>query len=70
MKRLTHPTLILQCSADLIAPVAVGEWLHRSLARSRLVVMHATGHCPHLSAPAETIAEMRRFLDEQGAETA
>ena len=70
VKRLTHPTLILQCSADLIAPVAVGEWLHRNLPRSRLVVMHATGHCPHLSAPAETIAEMRRFLNEQAAETA
>lgn len=59
---LAQPALVLQCSDDLIAPLAVGEWLHRHIARSELVIMQATGHCPHLSAPAETIAAIRIFL--------
>jgi sigma-B regulation protein RsbQ len=56
------PSLILQCSDDVIAPLAVGEYLHRNLPRSTLVVMKATGHCPNLSAPEETIAEIAKFL--------
>jgi sigma-B regulation protein RsbQ len=55
-------SLVLQCSEDAIAPLAVGEYVHRHLAGSRLVVMRATGHCPNLSAPAETIAAIRAFL--------
>lgn len=60
--KLRHPSLILQCTADAVAPIAVGEWLHVHIPDSRLVMMRATGHCPHLSAPAETIASMRSFL--------
>ena len=56
------PSLILQCSRDSIAPQAVGEYVHRHLADSRLVMMRASGHCPNLSAPEETIAEIRSFL--------
>jgi sigma-B regulation protein RsbQ len=55
-------SLILQCSDDVIAPLAVGEFLHRRLPNSKLVVMQATGHCPNLSAPDETIAEIRAFV--------
>ena len=61
-KQLATRALVLQCSDDIVAPVAVGEWLHRNIARSELVVMQATGHCPHLSAPAETIAAIEKFL--------
>jgi sigma-B regulation protein RsbQ len=57
------PTLILQCSDDVIAPYAVGEYLHRHMPASALVVMKATGHCPNLSAPAETILAIQAFLD-------
>jgi sigma-B regulation protein RsbQ len=56
------PSLILQCSQDAIAPEVVGEYVHRHLADSRLVLMRASGHCPNLSAPEETIAEIRSFL--------
>jgi sigma-B regulation protein RsbQ len=55
-------SLILQCSDDVIAPEAVGRYVHRNLADSELVVMKATGHCPNLSAPDETIAAMTAFL--------
>lgn len=55
-------TLILQCSDDVIAPRSVGEYLHRVLPNSKLVHMEATGHCPNLSAPEETIAAIRAFV--------
>ena len=57
------PTLILQCSDDVIAPNAVGEYVHRQMPNSRLVVMAATGHCPNLSAPDETVRAIRDFVD-------
>jgi sigma-B regulation protein RsbQ len=54
--------LILQCSQDVIAPEAVGHYMHQNLAGSQLVQLRATGHCPNLSAPEETIAAMEAFL--------
>ena len=57
------PALILQCSDDVIAPYAVGEYVHRQLAGSQLVIMEATGHCPNLSAPDETVREIKTFVD-------
>lgn len=62
LPKLTIPSLILQCSEDVIAPLAVGKYLQQNLPQSRLVIMRATGHCPNLSAPEETIAAMRAFL--------
>ncbi|HST38540.1 MAG TPA: alpha/beta hydrolase [Conexibacter sp.] len=56
------PTLVLQCSDDVIAPVAVGEYVHAQIPGSSFVLLDATGHCPNLSAPEATIAAMREFL--------
>jgi sigma-B regulation protein RsbQ len=55
------PTLVLQCSDDAIAPQVVGEYVHREIPDSTLVQLAATGHCPNLSAPEETIAAIRAF---------
>ena len=60
--KVKAPCLILQCSSDVIAPAAVGAYLHRHLPRSTLVHMNASGHCPNLSAPQETIAAIDAFL--------
>jgi sigma-B regulation protein RsbQ len=62
LPRLTIPALILQCSDDAIAPTTVGEYVHTHLPESRLVMLEATGHCPNLSAPTETIAAMKAYL--------
>ena len=59
---LQVPSLILQCSDDLIAPRAVGDFVHGSLPQSTFQQMQATGHCPHLSHPDETIELMRAYL--------
>ena len=62
LARVTTPTLILQCSDDAIASEAVGAYVHAHIPGSRLVHLEATGHCPHMSAPDETIAALRAFL--------
>jgi sigma-B regulation protein RsbQ len=62
LAKVRTPTLILQCSSDAIAPLGVGEFVHREIANSELVIMKATGHCPNLSAPEETISAIRSFL--------
>jgi sigma-B regulation protein RsbQ len=59
------PSLVMQCSDDMIAPLSVGEYLQGALPGSTLRVMRATGHCPHMSHPEETIALMREYLREQ-----
>ena len=56
------PVLVLQCADDPIAPRAVGEYVHDRIRDSRFVQLSATGHCPNLSAPAETIAAIEDFL--------
>jgi sigma-B regulation protein RsbQ len=62
LPKISIPCLILQCSDDAIAPMVVGEYVHRQVAGSQLAVLKATGHCPHLSAPAETIAAIKAFI--------
>ncbi|WP_370448897.1 alpha/beta fold hydrolase [Cryobacterium sp. TMT2-15-1] len=48
---VSTPTLILECSADIVAPAAVGRYVHQQIAGSTLVTLAATGHIPNLSAP-------------------
>ena len=62
LRKVTIPALILQCSDDVIAPIAVGEYPHQQMPHSELVILKATGHCPNLSAPDEVIAAMRAFV--------
>ena len=64
LSRVSTPSLILQCSRDVIAPEAVGDYVHGRLAGSTLVQLQATGHCPNLSAPEETVAAIESFLNE------
>jgi sigma-B regulation protein RsbQ len=61
--RLDLPTLVLQCADDAIAPDAVGQWMAGQLRHGTLRGMRATGHCPHMSHPDETIALIRDWLD-------
>jgi sigma-B regulation protein RsbQ len=56
------PTLILQCSDDLIAPRSVGEYMHRTLPNATLRIIENVGHCPHLSAPSASASAMEEFL--------
>ncbi|WP_426533005.1 alpha/beta fold hydrolase [Bradyrhizobium sp. McL0615] len=62
LPKIDVPTLILQCSEDVIAPLAAGEFVREAIPGSRLVQLEATGHCPNLSAPDEVILAMRTFV--------
>lgn len=62
LQKAVHPSLILQCSEDLIAPIEIGNYLNENLKGSTLKIMQATGHCPHMSAPGETIQLMKEYL--------
>jgi sigma-B regulation protein RsbQ len=62
LPRVKTPSLILQCSEDAIAPLEVGDYLHKYLPESTLRVMKATGHCPHMSHPEETIQLIKEYL--------
>ena len=62
LPKVKTPSLVLQCSNDVIAAEAVGEYVYRRLPHGQLVRLKATGHCPNLSAPEETVAAMKPFL--------
>ncbi len=62
LPHVTAKTLILQCQKDVIAGLSVGKYVHECLPNSQLVIMEATGHCPHMSAPRQVIGELKRFL--------
>jgi len=62
LARLQTPTLILQCTDDLIAPQAVGEYMARTMPNATLKLIENTGHCPHLSAPSASRSAVDEFL--------
>lgn len=62
--KATVPSLILQCSEDVIAPRVVGEYLHANMPNSTIAYMNAIGHCPHMSDPEETIFLIKNYLLE------
>lgn len=56
------PTLVLQSHDDFIAPVVVGEYVHRHISESHLAIIRNVGHCPHVSAPHACTDQIVAFL--------
>ena len=67
LQALTVPSLTLQCAQDILAPVTVGEYIKQHAPGNTLVLLEATGHCPHLSAPAKTIEAIDGYLTAKKA---
>ncbi|WP_327407957.1 alpha/beta hydrolase [Streptomyces sp. NBC_01281] len=65
LKKVTVPTLVLECSQDVIAPREVGAYVHQAIPGSRLITLEATGQCPQLSAPQATAAAVTEFLGDR-----
>ncbi|WP_456845337.1 alpha/beta fold hydrolase [Cellulomonas sp. P5_C6] len=66
---VTTPALVLQCREDVIAPPAVGRYVHEHLADSELVLLDAVGHCPNLSAPDQVVAAITAYLAHAAVRT-
>lgn len=66
---VTTPALVLQCREDVIAPPAVGRYVHEHLADSELVLLDAVGHCPNLSAPDQVVAAITTYLAHAAVRT-
>jgi sigma-B regulation protein RsbQ len=62
LPKLKAPTLVLQCSDDIIAPRTVGEYLQRTIPDCTTVVIKNQGHCPHMSAPGPSSDAIDTFL--------
>lgn len=65
LSRVSTPTLVIQCSNDVIAPVAVGEYVTAAVPDATMVVLQATGHCPNLSAPEQTVEAISTYLRQR-----
>lgn len=66
-ERLPHcdkPVLVLQPSEDVIVPHQAAAYLAHQLPRGRLQILSATGHYPHVSAPAEVAAAIDAFRSD------
>jgi sigma-B regulation protein RsbQ len=66
VSRLQTPTLVLQSSDDLIAPLSAGRFFERTLPHGTLRIIENTGHCPHLSEPHASAQAMKEFLARAG----
>jgi sigma-B regulation protein RsbQ len=63
LSRIKVPTLVMQCSDDVIAPDTVGDYVQQHIPDATLMKMRATGHCPHMSHPEETIGFIKKYLE-------
>lgn len=68
VKQVAQPTLVLQCSDDILVPDTVRAWLEENLQRGEQVLLDATGHCPHMSFPAQTTRAISAFLQPTAAQ--
>jgi sigma-B regulation protein RsbQ len=63
LQKLKIPSLTLQCTDDIIAPTSIGTYIQENTSFNTLYLMEASGHCPHISHPAETITAIKTFLN-------
>ncbi|MFC4253936.1 alpha/beta fold hydrolase [Altererythrobacter xixiisoli] len=57
--RIRRPVHLIQTSADMAVPTAVGTWLANAIPGATLDVIDAAGHLPHMTAANE----VQRILD-------
>lgn len=65
LHKLKIPSLTLQCREDIIAPLSVGEYIRKHAPLNEMVILEATGHCSHMSAPEETIKAIKAFIADK-----
>jgi len=64
LKNIRVPTLIIWGRQDGVIPLRVGELLNRLIPHSTLAIIEDCGHIPQEEKPAETIALIEKFFEE------
>lgn len=62
LPQVSTPCLLVQCAEDLVAPLEVGTYLLAAIPQATLVTLPISGHCPHVSAPLETLTVLQSFM--------
>lgn len=62
LAKVNLPTLVIQSQADCFVPQDVAEYIHAHIPGSKLALIDALGHFPHVSAPDQVIAAMGSFV--------
>ena len=62
IEHVATPALIIQSQRDPFVPPFVAHYLHNHLPGSRLAVIEAAGHLPHVSAPGEVAKAILDFI--------
>ncbi|PPF89627.1 alpha/beta hydrolase [Subtercola sp. Z020] len=62
LSRVSTPTLVVQSTNDIVAPVVAGQFLRSEIPDSSLVVLEANGHYVHLSDPQKLVTAIRSFV--------
>ncbi|NAZ74232.1 alpha/beta fold hydrolase [Kineococcus sp. T13] len=62
LTRVSTPTVVLQCRDDALAVDSAVREVAARLPHATLVALDASGHCPHVSAPAATAAAVLAHL--------
>jgi sigma-B regulation protein RsbQ len=62
LAKVRTDSLIIQCHPDVIAPVEVGQFVHKNIRNSSFVQLNTSGHCPHLTAPELVISSIKNYL--------
>lgn len=63
LPRLGVPTRIVQADRDLAVPMEVCHYMARTIPRADHVVIEASGHFPHVSAPEATTQAILSYFD-------
>lgn len=62
LKKLNKETLLIQAKGDIAVPQSVAEYLNQHISNSKLTMVDAYGHFPHISAPGEIINAIEQFI--------
>lgn len=63
LPKLKIESLSLQTKDDILAPEAASEYILKNTPGNTRLLINATGHCPHLSAPKEVINAIKAYLN-------
>jgi pimeloyl-ACP methyl ester carboxylesterase/putative sterol carrier protein len=69
LRRVKHPTLVIQGAEDRLVPQRLGIRLARLMPNATLVVLPGVGHVPQFEATKVTTKRILAFLEQEGRAT-